>query len=278
MAEIGHIHDLKVIKMVPPGAILDADELGEVLLPNRYCPEDLAVNDHLPVFLNFDSQGRVIATTQQPKAQIGQFAYLEVVANSDFGAFLDWGIDKDLLAPFGEQHQPMQVGRSYIVHIYLNKADGRIVASSKIEKFLADGKPHDFRVLQRVDLIIANSTDLGFKAVVNHSHWGLLYKNEVQERLSFGQYKQGFIKHIRPDGKIDLALDAGQEISDKRTQAVLDYLRQNEGFAAVHDKSDAEVILRIFSMSKKSFKKTIGSLYKRRVITIDADGIRLVES
>jgi predicted RNA-binding protein (virulence factor B family) len=278
MAEIGHIHDLKVIKMVRPGAILDADELGEALLPTRYCPEDLAVNDHLPVFLYFDSQGRVIATTQKPKAQIGQFAYLEVIAKSDFGAFLDWGLDKDLLAPFGEQHQPMQVGRSYIVHIYLNKTDGRIVASSKIEKFLADGKPHDFRVRQRVDLIIANSTDLGFKAVVDHSHWGLLYKNEVQERLSFGQYKQGFIKHIRPDGKIDLALDAGQEISDKRTLAVLDYLRQNEGFAAVHDKSDAEVIQRIFSMSKKSFKKTIGGLYKRRVITIDADGIRLVES
>ena len=278
MIKIGQIYTLKVLKMAQPGAILDADELGEILLPNRYCPENLAVDDQVSVFLYFDSQGRPIATTQIPKAQIGQFAYLEVIADSDFGAFLDWGIDKDLLVPFGEQHRPMQIGRSYIVYIYLNKADGRIVASSKIEKFLSDGRPHDFRVGQPVDLIIANSTDLGFKAVINDSHWGVLYKNEVQERLSFGQYKLGFIKHIRPDGKIDLALDAGQEANDQRAETILEYLQNNEGFAAVHDKSDAEEIQRVFGMSKKTFKKTIGGLYKRRIISINADGIRLVRS
>ncbi len=275
MIKIGQIYTLKVLKMAPSAATLDADELGEILLPNRNCPDNLAVDDQVSVFLYFDSQGRPIATTQIPKAQIGQFAYLEVIADSDFGAFLDWGIDKDLLVPFGEQHRPMQIGRSYIVYIYLNKADGRIVASSKIEKFLSDGRPHDFRVGQPVDLIIANSTDLGFKAVINDSHWGVLYKNEVQERLSFGQHKLGFIKHIRPDGKIDLALDAGQEASDKRAETILEYLQNNEGFAAVHDKSDAEEIQRVFGMSKKIFKKTIGGLYKRRIISINADGIRL---
>ncbi len=142
-----------------------------MLLPNKYCPEDLASDDQLPVFLYFDSQGRATATTQRPRAEVGQFAYLEVVANSEFGAFVDWGLDKDLLVPFGEQHRPMHVGRRYILHVFVNKADGRILASSKIEKFIKEGRPHTFQVGQLVDLIIANSTDLGFKAVVNHSQW-----------------------------------------------------------------------------------------------------------
>ena len=277
MARIGHTYTLRVIKRVSPGAILDAGELGEVLLPNKYCPEDLALDDQLPVFLYFDSQGRAIATTQRPRAEVGQFAYLEVVANSEFGAFVDWGLDKDLLVPFGEQHRPMHVGRRYILHVFVNKADGRILASSKIEKFLKEGRPHTFQVGQLVDLIIANSTELGFKAVVNHSHWGVLYKNELKEQLSFGQSKRGFVKYIRPDGKIDLALEAGQDSSDRNTETILKYLQENEGFAAVHDKSDAGLILSVFGMTKRTFKKTIGGLYKRRLITIDVDGIHLVK-
>jgi len=197
------------------------------------------------------------------------------VANSEFGAFVDWGLDKDLLVPFGEQHRPMHVGRRYILHVFVNKADGRILASSKIEKFLKEGRPHTFQVGQLVDLIIANSTELGFKAVVNHSHWGVLYKNELKEQLSFGQSKRGFVKYIRPDGKIDLALEAGQDSSDRNTETILKYLQENEGFAAVHDKSDAGLILSVFGMTKRTFKKTIGGLYKRRLITIDEDGIRL---
>ena len=275
MVRIGHTYTLRVVKRVSPGAILDADELGEVLLPNKYCPDDLALDDQLQVFLYLDSQGRAIATTQRPRAEVGQFAYLEVVANSEFGAFLDWGLDKDLLVPFGEQHRPMHVGRSYIVQVFVNKADGRILASSKIEKFLEDGWPHTFWVGQPVDLIIANSTELGFKAVVDHSHWGLLYKNELKEQLSFGQSKGGFVKYIRPDGKIDLALDSGQDSSDRNAETILNYLHQNKGFAAVHDKSDAGLILSLFGMTKRTFKKTIGGLYKKRLITIDRDGIRL---
>ncbi|MEE4272123.1 MAG: S1-like domain-containing RNA-binding protein [Thermoanaerobaculales bacterium] len=275
MSRIGRTCTLKVIKRVPPGAILDGGELGEVLLPDRYCPDDLALDDQLPVFLYLDSQKRAIATTQKPRAEVDQFAFLEVVANSEFGAFVDWGLDKDLLVPFGEQHRPMRVGHRYIVHVYVNRADGRILASSKIEKFLEEGKPHTFWVGQPVDLIIANSTDLGFKAVVNHSHWGLLYKNELNEQLSYGQSKNGFVKFIRPDGKIDLALDAGQDSSDRNAEAILMHLQENEGFAAVNDKSDARMILSVFGMSKRTFKKTIGGLYKRRLITIDADGIRL---
>lgn len=277
MARIGHTYTLKVITLVSQGAMLDAGELGEVLLPQKHCPEDLAPDDQLPVFLYSDSQSRTTATTQTPHAEVGQFAYLEVVANSEFGAFVDWGLDKDLLVPFGEQHRPMYVGSRYIVHVFVNKADGRLLASSKIEKFLKEGRNHSFQLGQPVDLIIANSTDLGFKAVVDHSHWGVLYKNELKEPLSFGQSKRGFVKYIRPDGKLDLALEAGQDLSDRNTETILKYLQENDGFAAVHDKSDAGLILGVFGMTKRTFKKTIGGLYKKRLITIDGDGIRLAK-
>ncbi len=197
--------------------------------------------------------------------------------SNDFGAFLDWGLDKDVLAPFAEQHRPMEVDKSYLVYLYIDKLDGRIVASSKIDKFLDDERPHDFKPQQQVDLIIANTTDLGFKAIVNHSHWGVLYKNDVFQRLSFGQYKKGFIKHIRSDGKIDVTLQGGQETRDKYAKIILIYLNKNGGFAPVHDKSDAQMISDIFGMSKGAFKKAIGGLYKKRIITLEKGGIRLVE-
>jgi predicted RNA-binding protein (virulence factor B family) len=275
MLTLGQTYILRVSKMTDQGAYVDGEELGEILLPTKYCPPGLAVDSHLPVFLYQDSETRLIVTTQIPKVEVGEFAYLEVVANTDFGTFMDWGLDKDLLAPFGEQHRPMEVGKSYLVYVFLNNADGRITASSKIEKFLDDEAPHDFEPGQQVDLIIANSTDLGFKAIINHSHWGLLYKDEVNERLSFGQSKHGFIKHVRADGKIDLALKQEQETRDKYTMTVLNYLKEHDGFAAAHDKTDPETIQQLFGMSKKSFKKTIGGLYKKRIITIQPDGIRL---
>ena len=275
MLTLGQTYTLQVLKMTEQGAYVDGDELGEILLPTKFCPPGLEPGSELPVFLYQDSETRLIVTTQIPKVQVGEFAYLQVVANSDYGSFMDWGLDKDLLAPFGEQHVPMQVDRSYLVYVYLNNADGRITASSKIEKFLDDQAPHDFTPGQPVDLIIANSTDLGFKAIINHSHWGLLYKDEVHERLSFGQSKRGFIKFVRPDGKIDLALRVEQETRDQYTLSVLDYLKRHDGFAAVHDKTDPAIIQKLFGMSKKTFKKVIGGLYKQRIIEIQDDGIRL---
>lgn len=278
MSCIGRTCSIEVLRFTGPGAFLDAQALGEVLLPKKHCPENIAVGDDLSVFLYHDSEGRVIATTQTPLAEVGEFAYLEVLSESDFGAFLGWGLDKDLLVPFGEQHRPMIVGNSYLVHLHINKADGRIVASSKIDKFLDDERPHAFKRGQPVELIISNTTALGFKAIVDHSHWGVLYKNEVDERLSFGQYKKGFIKFVRPDGKIDLSLDVGQEGRDRYAMTILNYLRKNDGFAPAHDKSDVALVKRLFGMSKKVFKKTIGGLYKKRLITIEADGIRLTDS
>ena len=277
MIKIGQRYELEVIKFVEFGAYLDAENLGEVLLPGKFVPDDLSVGDFVDVFLYLDSEERHVATTKKPKAIAGEFAYLEAVDSTSVGVFLDWGLDKDVLVPFGEQHRPMEVGKYYLVYIYVGDSDGRITASSKIDKFLDDERPHDFEEKQAVDLIIANTTELGYKAIVNHSHWGVLYKGEVFQRLSFGQSIKGYIKHIRPDGKIDLSLQGGQETRDKNTQIILNYLRKEKGFAAVNDKSDPQLITDLFGMSKKAFKKAIGGLYKKRIIVIEKDGIRLLE-
>ena len=277
MIEIGKNVELEVVKAVDFGFYLDAKDLGEVLLPLKHAPDDLAIGDVLDVFLYLDSEDRPVATTQKPKARVGEFAYLKVLASTDVGAFLDWGLDKDVLVPFAEQHRSMETGKSYLVYLYLDKVDGRITASSKIDKFLDDEKPHQFKPKQAVDLIIANSTDLGYKAIINHSHWGVLYNNEVHQRLSFGQSKKGFIKYIRPDRRIDLTLQGGQETRDKYTKIILNYLHKQNGFAPVHDKSDPKLISDLFGMSKKAFKRTIGGLYKNRIITIEDDGIHLIE-
>lgn len=275
MITVGHAYELAVVNIVDIGAYLDAENLGDVLLPSRFCREDLAVGDRLQVFLYLDTEDRPIATTKKPKARVGEFAYLQVTDTGGFGAFLDWGLDKDVLVPFAEQHRPMQIGRSYLVYLYLNQTDGRIVASSKIDHFVEDEAGQVFQPQQSVDLIIANSTDLGFKAIINHSHWGVLFKDEVHQRLSFGQSIRGYIKNVRPDGRIDLTLHGGQETRDRYSQIILQYLEAQDGFAPVHDKSDPELISQLFGMSKKSFKKAIGGLYKARIITIDKDGIRL---
>ncbi len=276
MISIGQIYGLEVLKLVDFGVYLDGENLGEILLPNKQLPEDVVVGDVIEVFLYHDSEGRPVATNQEPYAIVGDFAYLEVVDTSNVGAFLDWGLDKDVLVPFAEQHRPMETGQSYLVYLYIG-VDGRIAASSKIDKFLDDERPHDFKPQQAVDLIIANSTELGYKAIINHSHWGVLYKNEVHQRLSFGQSIKAYIKHVRPDGKIDLSLQGGQETRDKYTKIILSYLDKQGGFAPVHDKSDPKLISDLFGMSKGAFKKAIGGLYKQRVISIDKDGIRLLD-
>ncbi len=275
MIQLGRTYNLKVVKETEFGVYLDAENLGEILLPSKHAPDLLSIDDTVEVFLYLDSEDRPIATAQTPKAEVGEFAYLQVKDNTQIGAFLDWGLDKDVLVPFSEQHRPMTVGDYYIVFLYLDN-QGRITATSKIDKIVADDSEHNFWPQQAVDLIIANSTELGFKAIINHSHWGLLYKDEVDQRLSFGQSIQGYIKHIREDGKIDLSLKSGQQIRDSYSQIIQDYLRDHNGFAPLHDKSPPEQIFDRLGMSKKQFKKTIGALYKQRVIAIEDDGIRLL--
>lgn len=277
MLELGRTHALKVVKQVEFGFYLDADNLGEVLLPNRVAPKDTNIGDTFEVFLYLDSEDRPIATTLKPHAQVGEFAFLRVVDTSPFGAFLDWGLDKDLLVPFAEQHKKMEIGRSYLVRLYIDARDKRIVASSKIDKFVHEDRPAYLKVGQAVDLIIANSTELGFKAIINHSHWGVLYKEDVFERLSFGQSVKGFIRQIRQDGKVDLTLNGGSRSHDKNTQTIMQYLKKNNGYAPLHDKSEASLISAELGMSKGAFKKAIGNLYKKKELLLESDGIRLVK-
>jgi len=276
MAEIGKYNSLKVIKEVDFGVYLDGEKEGEILMPIRYVPANCQVGDFVDVFLYLDSEDRPIATTETPFAQVGEFTMLRVKSVNKIGTFLDWGIMKDLLVPFREQKVTMTEGRSYLVFIYVDEESKRIVASAKLGKFLDKSIP-DYTVGQEVNLVIESETDLGYKAIINNSHWGILYENEVFEQLAKGLKIKGYIKKIRPDNKIDLSLHPlGYEKVDPLTQMILDELKKEGGFIAVSDKSEAEEVYRVFGISKKSFKQAIGALYKRRIISISPDGIRLV--
>ncbi len=275
MAEIGKINNLEIVKEVDFGVYLDGEEDGEILLPKRYVPEGAGIGDVLEVFIYLDSEDRIIATTEKPLATVGEFAFLEVVAVTPFGAFLNWGLPKDLLVPFREQWQKMEVGRSFVVYIYLDHESKRIVASSKVEKFL-DNLPVEFEVGEEVDLMIFGETELGYKAIVDDISTGILYKNEVFQTVKTGQLLKGYVKKIRDDEKIDLSLQkptVGR--FDEFTEKVLSFLKENDGSMPLTDKSPPEVIYETFGMSKKNFKKAIGALYKKRMIVIDEGTIRL---
>lgn len=276
MIEVGHSYTLKVVKIVDFGAYIDADNLGEVLVPRRYLREGVEVGSELKVFIYIDSQDRYIATTQKPRAEVGEFAMLKVVDVNEIGAFMDIGIDKDILVPFGEQHRPMVVNGMHIVYLYLDN-NGRITASSKIEKQIVDDQSHRYKENQKVNILVANSTDLGHRAIINNHIWGVLHTSDVFERLSYGDRKVAFIKEVRPDGRINLTFTGGQETRDKDSRNILINLEKQGGFLPVHDKSSPKEISDMFGMSKAAFKKTIGGLYKQRVISIDSDGIRLLD-
>jgi predicted RNA-binding protein (virulence factor B family) len=275
MIQIGKSYPLEVVKEVSFGVYLNAHELGQILLPKKFVPKGSAIGDSIDVFIYLDSEDIVIATTQKPLVQVGEFAYLKAVATSSYGAFLDWGLDKDLLLPFGEQHREIEVGRSYLVYVYANQADERIVASAKVDKFLDKTEPN-YQVGEEVEIYIGGSTDLGFKAIINHQHWGVLFQNEVFQRLSFGQKINAFIKQVRPDGKIDLILQEGaQQSFDKHSETIINKLHRAGGFLPLTDKTDAEIIYEQLGMSKKAFKRAIGGLFKAGQLSIDNDGLRL---
>jgi uncharacterized protein len=275
VVNIGKYNTLRVIKEVDFGVYLDGEQEGEILMPVRYVPKNCKVGDSVDVFLYLDSEDRPVATTEKPYAQVGEFAMLRVKSVNKIGTFLDWGIMKDLLVPFREQKVTMEEERSYLVYIYVDAESKRIVASAKLNKFLNKTVP-EYTVGQQVDLVVESETDLGFKAIVNNSHWGILYENEVFEQLDKGLKIKGYIKKIRTDDKIDLSLQPiGYDKVDPISQMILDQLNGVGGFIAVSDKSDAEQVYRVFGISKKSFKQAIGALYKKRLITIGTDGIRL---
>lgn len=275
MAKLGNYSHLRVKSQSPQGYTLDGGRRTEVFLPASQVEKPLTIDDRVRVFVYHDNQERLTATTQQAAATVGECAYLKVVSISKPGAFLDWGLPKDLLVPKGEQQKPMQKGYSYAVTIYLDEKTGRLVGSSKLEKHL-DADPFVYRPNEAVDLLIYGRSDLGFKAIINHSHLGQLFEGETFQPLHFGERIQGYIKQVRDDGKIDLSLQLpSQHTRDDLSQKILDHMQQNSGLSRYTDKSSPDDIYRAFGVSKASFKKALGSLYKQRMIEISTGEVRL---
>lgn len=278
MAELGKRNTLDVVKQVDFGLYLDAGELGEVLLPKRYVPNGVGIGDTIEVFLYLDSEDRPIATTEKPLATVGETALLKVVAVNRAGAFLDWGLPKDLLVPYGEQAEPMVMGKSYVVHLYLDPIQNRITASSRLHRHLGETSAW-LKPGQQVALLISGKTDLGYKAVVDDHCVGLLFHSEVFRPLQRGDRVTGYVKSIRPDGKIDLTLQSlqqpPQQARDALSQRILDDLRQNNGVSMLTDKSPPADIYAKFHVSKGNYKKALGGLYKQRLISIERDRITL---
>ena len=276
--ELGKYNQLEVVKEVDFGVYLDGGEEGEILLPTRYVPEDCKIGDILNVFLYLDMDERLIATTLTPYVQVGQFACLEVSWVNEYGAFLNWGLMKDLFVPFREQKMKMQVGRKYVIHAHLDEESYRIVASAKVERYLSKDRP-EYASGDEVNILIWQKTDLGFKAIIDNKYSGLLYENEIFSTLQTGMEMKAFVKQVREDGKVDLILQKpGFEKIDDFSKTLLNYIRENDGRIRLNDKSPAEDIYATFGVSKKTFKKGVGDLYKKHLITLHEDGITLADS
>ncbi len=277
MALIGRYNSLPVAKLADFGLFLDGGADGEILLPKRYIPkgEPCEVGDWLNVFIYLDSEDRLIATTEKPKVQVGGFASLKVVDINRVGLFFDWGLPKDLLMPHSEEKRPLQVGDYCVVHVYLDPRTRRITATARLDRYL-DKAPANYQVGQEVDLLVVEQTDLGFKAIIDGLHWGLIHKNEVFKFLRGGSREKGYIKELRADGKISLSLQpVGQQARDELSEQILAALRDAGGSLPLSDKSDPAVISKAFGVSKGNFKKAIGGLFKQGLIAIHDDRIEL---
>ena len=273
--ELGKYNQLTVVKEVDFGVYLDGGDDGEILLPARYVPEDCHPDDVLNVFIYLDSEERLVATTLQPYAQVGEFAYLEVAWTNEFGAFLNWGLMKDLFVPFREQKMKMQKGRRYMVHVHLDDESYRIMASAKIERYLSKDFP-PYQPGQRVSVMAWQKTDLGYKMIIDNKYAGLVYNGEVFQTLLPGMKLEAYVRQVREDGKIDLTLQKdGARKVDNFAEQLLEFIKDQGGFTSFNDKSEADEIYETFSVSKKTFKKAVGELYKKRLILLEPNGIRL---
>ncbi|WP_321515598.1 S1-like domain-containing RNA-binding protein [Marinifilum fragile] len=278
MSIIGQYAELKVAKLVDFGVFLEGEDEALILLPNQYVPPKTQLDDKIKVFIYRDSEDRIIATTLKPKAIVGEFAVLKVKSVTNVGAFLDWGLAKDLLVPFSEQRDKMQVDLSYLVYIYLDNATGRIVATAKIERIIRDNEV-SYNEGDEVDILVGKRSELGFQVLINDDALGMIYKNEVFGHLKIGDKRKAYIKKVRRDGKIDVSLQQQGYVNEvpKSGQQILDLLKEEEGFLPLNDKSSPEDIYYTLKMSKKNFKKAIGLLYKQKLITIEDTGIYLVQ-
>ena len=269
MIKIGEYNKLTINRFVDFGAYLIDNEDNEVLLPKRYLSGEEELDDNIEVFVYNDSENRPVATTEHPFATVGQFSLMRVKAVNAIGAFLDWGlVAKDLLVPFGEQRVRMQAGRSYIVFIYLDPSSQRIVASAKLDKFLNKSVP-DYYHRQKIDVLITQQLEIGYRVIVDGKHWGMIYNNELYQQVNIGEHHMGFIKQVRDDGKIDVTLAKIEKMRiDDVAALILDYLQENGGTMTLNDKSTPDEILRTFNCSKKDFKKALGLLYKQHRVTL----------
>ena len=272
---LGDYNRMTVVKSVDFGLYLDGGDEGEVLLPARYVPDGCKEGDEIEVFVYLDSEERLVATTQTPKARVGDFAFLTVSWVNEYGAFLDWGLMKDLFCPFREQKMKMEKDKGYIVHVHLDNESHRIVASAKVEHYFDQSFP-PYRHGDEVDLLVWQKTDLGFKVIIDNRFPGLVYGNQVFRQIHTGDRLTGYIDMVREDGKIDVMLQpTGWRMTKETADIILDYMESHGGTCPLTDKSPAEDIYQQFQVSKNSYKKAVGDLYKRRLITIEDDCIRL---
>lgn len=277
MIRLGSMNALTLLRRDDKGGWLDAEDFGEVLLPMRQLPRDAKPGSAVKVFVYLDGDEELVVTGFKPYAQVGEFVGLKVVSASRVGAFLDWGLKKDLFVPAREQAQAMQVDKHYVVYLYLDR-EGRVAATSKLDRFLDEGWP-EYKPGDAVSILPCEHTPLGIKAVVDSRYWGVLYRNELFGKVTTGREIRGYIKQVREDGKIDLTLNQpGQAGTQSAAEKIMARLQKQDGFLPVGDKSSPEVIYQLFTMSKGTFKKAIGALYKQGQIRIEDDGIRLVKS
>ncbi len=276
MIKLGEFNTLEILRSTSVGVFLGDDEGNDILLPNKYVPEVFEIGDNLNLFCYLDHEERPVATNIEPDVIVNEFQLLQVVEVNGFGAFLDWGLEKHLLVPFREQRNKMQEGQWYVIYCYLDEKSNRLVASNKIDRFL-DNDELTVRVREEVELIVTRQTDLGWEVIINHKHKGLVYFNEIFKKVAVGDIVTGCIKTIRGDNKIDVSLQPlGEKVLEPAANKIYKTLEAHGGFLPLNDKSDPEEIKEKFQMSKKTFKKGIGTLYKSRKIAIKDDGIHII--
>ncbi|WP_394748617.1 CvfB family protein [Spongiimicrobium salis] len=276
MIALGKYNTLEILRSTSVGLFLGDGEGHDVLLPNKYVPRTYEIGEMLEIFCYLDYEERPIATTLKPHILRNSYALLRVVDVNEIGAFMDWGLEKHLLVPFREQRSKMQEGQSYVVYCYLDEETFRLVASNKLDKFL-DKEAVSLKERDEVDLIVTRKTDLGWEVIINNSHKGLVFKSEVFRTLAIGDKLKGYVKNIREDQKIDVSLEPiGTKKLEPMAQKIYEELQKENGFLSLHDKSDPELIKERLQMSKKNFKKGVGTLYKARKIVIEPNGIRLI--
>ncbi|NVN19260.1 GntR family transcriptional regulator [Muricauda sp. HICW] len=276
MIELGNYNTLKVLRSTSIGLFLGDDEGTEILLPNKYVPEDFEIDQEMQVFCYLDNAERPISTTLKPKIIRNGFAHLKVVEVGAYGAFMDWGLEKHLLVPFREQSQRMEEGNTYIVHCYMDEESMRLTGSSRVDKFLSNENVA-YQQNDEVDLLVHRKTPLGWEVIVDNRHKGLIFDSDIFKPVNVGDYLKGFIKNVRDDKKLDISLQPiGAKMLEPTAKMILDKLVQNEGFLPLHDKSSPDEIMSTLHMSKKAFKKGAGILYRQRKINIQEDGIYLL--